>query len=1170
MLKRLLTYLLLILAMDGCSDSFEMPYASEIDADGSVVMTLDIPSIKERLTRADAPNPESLVSDITVLVLSDNSENGNSADGVVGQSISIFADDSKNPGSTRMEQTDDSHVKLWFRIDKELMKKSNLRFYFIANCPDNRYLSPNNETFTAESFDNLTEQQLQEMLSSVIYRKPLSSSSDEGSGSESDATDITTEFVMCGKATLDELTSATSTPTLTRNAAKVSVSFSETSLDAEASEEGVSEEGVIPFEVFGAAGESHLLSGITSAKGDVTTPASFPTELTSAASRYIHPTANPSLFGEDNQLPTNLPAMCYVVVKAPFNGEYYYYRLDFIVTDEDDPSKYNTLSPTANHWYKFEVTGVTGPGYASPEEASRHPQVNIQYDIHDHSPLSFNMASDGLRELGVTHEMVYNGEPIDTGTFTDNVINIKFFSKFNGEIPTIEDVQKFISIENDWLTLSEPVEVTDDKDLNGEHRNDDNNDTGVIYQFRLGFHANNLLGTLTNNITVRWMGLERVIPVTWERKFNGAEVTSVKLTVNYNDLTPDYPTKEIDDYWAFLTSTDSQGEASTVSGSSSDSDHTLWGIQPDKNNGKVRNQGFHFPVMYGSNDKYASYSYELKFKADIFGGKTVKDCSATVEGDAGIKDVVSCNVTSKNPITIKITRPGRLGDDDFTYAVGRMRIRIEFEDGDNDEYVFGLYHTGFFHQDRSGYRMDDDASNSDWRYYEVVPVKVNGDNRYILDRNLGAKSAEMYVRNADGSTLTGNPDAAGGYYRIAIQEDPKSYKNPTIFDNDTRFKRVSPPGYCVPKQNVWDAIRNSQTFHTESVGDYFNAYYDTRNSKIGKIYFPKSMFFLNGGYSGETRDGYYWTSTPATGTEKEEIGRWLKMFTISGNTTTYTNGRVIAQGLEEYGVSLRCVNEIKESSEIMRTSFNVSGATHVYLYRVASNGERIGTTTWPGHAIGNYDTMTSGKWFGFSFESSDFDPDKLYVIFNFIDKDGIIHTFSREGSSASSLYTANLLPSECNGWKVIGEVLPKGEPISNDGEEMVSIDTSALGVWWLCDNTVTNNPKVTLYRPLKCQLRDEINKNVPLADGKRRIFMEHIREWPEVYVYSWNPNHSPEYFEYAWPGIHMTRVVPGENKYWYADIPEEAKYLIFNIGSNTSQTGMISVKGDDYFYNDQN
>jgi len=85
-------------------------------------------------------------------------------------------------------------------------------------------------------------------------------------------------------------------------------------------------------------------------------------------------------------------------------------------------------------------------------------------------------------------------------------------------------------------------------------------------------------------------------------------------------------------------------------------------------------------------------------------------------------------------------------------------------------------------------------------------------------------------------------------------------------------------------------------------------------------------------------------------------------------------------------MSVRCINDIDDSGDLHRTSFNVSGATHVYLYTENKDGTRVAVTNWPGKYIGDYNTMKNG-WFNFSYESDNIQAEDFYVIFNYLDKD---------------------------------------------------------------------------------------------------------------------------------------------------------------------------------------
>ena len=332
-------------------------------------------------------------------------------------------------------------------------------------------------------------------------------------------------------------------------------------------------------------------------------------------------------------------------------------------------------------------------------------------------------------------------------------------------------------------------------------------------------------------------------------------------------------------------------------------------------------------------------------------------------------------------------------------------------------YEFALYHTGFFHYDTgkgSEYLNGSKdptqityyvGSHDDgYYYYEVLPVAGTAGStattRYILDRNLGAKAAGMYIETADGTSYVNSgvwpfnrgKDSAGGYYKVAYKGD--NFAGPQMYDG------VCPPGYRVPQQRMWDAIRNSGKFTTaqaQASASYFRAEYKTtldveRNGVTEKetIYFPKSRYMENGSMTGDANAGYYWSQTEAAGTEKYEIGRWLKSLQITGEVTSYINGNV-----ETYGMSVRPINDITDNANYNVISFNVKGATHVFLYS-GDTKDRNYTTSWPGHAIGNSDTADK-QFFNFVYESTIYSAANLKVIFNYVDASGKITTISQNG-----------------------------------------------------------------------------------------------------------------------------------------------------------------------------
>ncbi len=997
--------MMVALALAACTDTLDFQPGNTIDSDGNVSLVMDVPAPVSRLSRA--VDPEYQVDDVTVLIYTGDNDNTFPA-----QVEKIFIDATKNTSPNALRAIDDTKYNLSFRLDAALRGKSDLRFYFFAN--------------SALALNAFTESSLATTTTTELTVQ---------------SADGVTLPVMCGKASATQVLSKTTIP-LYRNAAKVSVT------DA-VPYPAPDELNYFPYELYGAATQSPVMAGVLTAdnlgESSLTTPSQSATDVTTLAPMLFHPTVN-----DENAI--GIGGNLFIITKASFAGTVYFYRLDFVKTETQGDEEVTTyINAEPNHWYQFVILDVESPGYATPAEAALHPDNGVKYKIHDHSPVSFNMQSDGFRELGVSHLINFTGYPATADEWSDAEVYVKFFSKDPSEVPAAAAVMPLITVDDpSWLEISTPELVTDPDVTGGSGAGDDANDEGTVYRFKLRFSQTNLIGTLYNKITVSWMGLEREVPVVWERSFNGADISSVKLTMKYSGSS-----SVIADYWEFLASTDDP-EGTKV--------NALWGIQTTANNGKVRNQGFHFPVMYGSGTNLATYSYDLVFdEQDKFKKSNVKSLEVKVLDDTH----VTCTATDNDDYyAYTITRDNT---DRYQYTVGSIRFTFTYLDNTKEVYTFSTYHTGFFHKDGQLHRLDARDANN-YYYYEVVPVMIGNKTQYMLDRNLAAKSAEMYVRDSEGYTEMGNPAAAGGYYTVAYQEwagNHSAYKDPVMYDDTT--DRVSPPGYRVPYKNAWDALRISTSFHNEAVGKYFPVYYVTGNPLIGNVYFPKSMLYNNGTRSimGESRSGYYWTGTAASGTEKDEIGKWLNMLVLTGSSSTYANGCVMIPSDPSlaYGASVRCINDVPDDSQSMVTSFNVSGVTHVYLYTEEGGGTP--TTAWPGHPIGNYATMSGDQWFGFTYESTQFSPDQLYVIFNFVDEAGRIYTYSRK-SDGTTQCTTTLSPKQCMGWKVVGDdnanIVPHDGYTTVDNVALMPAFETALGNWWRCGGRGTGAPFVYDYQ----------------------------------------------------------------------------------------------------------
>ena len=925
-LKYFLIFTILLLA--ACSDD-EKYTVEPMGDDDTITFSISISEPEKVVSRAEKPDvdTERAINDLSVLIYK--------ADGALLQSeLNIKAKDFIS-GPTGDNSTTKITVKL---NDDAKAHRDNVTVYIIANA--GAILDDTNTTSVTALRDVTTNVTLP-------------------------ATD---GFIMSGIVT-DKLTSAsllTNKVTLYRTAAKFTIA---SAVGASGSSPATGASSFTPESaaLYNGATTGYVIAG---AEKDL----------------YAQSTEGSAKFN-DNLLLYTYPCKsskstntC-LVVGGKYKGIDAYYRIDLVANDETK----KRLDINPNHWYEVRITAVNNQGYPTADEAARHPS-DIEVEIKDHAPTVLDMAFDGIRELGVT-DSITKGES-NTATLT-----VKYYSKNTAEM----DTEPTITPDVNWITIS----------AKGTPQPDDNGGKVVEYTVTFTDDTTELgLGTLEGAINVKWQGLERKTAVEWVRPFDGTEICSATtLTITPTDGTGN---KVITDYWTFLSGTGTETTAAGVS-------PKLFGAQPDDMGGKVRNAGFHFPVMYGKKDVTNtqarwSYTYYVVTKLE-----TSKYTITPSLSDNYKNYIKFSRVTDENGYyAFTLTRDGNaVGNDgsdgskenDYNYYIGSLILSIEPISQREapkiaPKYVFDLYHTGFFHYDTGNRRKD--SHETGYYYYEVLPIDgaTGTRTRYILDRNLGAKAAGMYIQTADGSNHISSSEwpfgpgekSAGGYYEVAYQGD--DFTGPQMYDD------VCPPGYRVPQQRMWDAIRNSNKFTTaqaQASASYFRAEYKTtldveRNGVTEKetIYFPKSRYMENGSMTGDANAGYYWSQTEAAGTEKDEIGRWLKSLQITGEVTSYINGNV-----ETYGMSVRPINDIEDEANYNVISFNVWGATHVFLYS-GDTKDRNYTTSWPGHAIGNSDTADK-QFFNFVYESTIYSAANLKVIFNYVDANGKITTISKNG-----------------------------------------------------------------------------------------------------------------------------------------------------------------------------
>lgn len=929
MIKRFFTYIFTILLLAACSDD-EKYTVEPMGDDDTITFSISIPEPEKVVSRSEKEDEadERKINDLSVLIYK--------ADGSLLQSeLNIKAKDFIS-GPTG----DNSTTKITVKLDNDAKAYSGeATVYIIANAGA-----------LLDATNTATVTNLRAVTTSATLP----------------ATD---GFIMSGIVT-GKLTSAsllTNKVTLYRTAAKFTIA---SAVGASGSSPSTGASSFTPESaaLYNGATAGYVIAG---AEKDL----------------YAQSTEGSAKFN-DNLLLYTYPCKssestntC-LVVGGKYKGidDFVYYRIDLTENETG-----NRLDINPNHWYEVEIKSVNSQGYPTADEAARHPS-DIEVEIKDHAPTVLDMAFDGIRELGVTDSII---KKEGTNTYP---LTVKYYSDIAEEMNTIPTIKSDVN----WITIS----------ATGTAQPDDNGGKVVEYTVTFTEDATELgLGTLEGAITVTWQGLERKTAVEWVRPFDGKSICSTTtLTITPTDGTGN---KVITDYWTFLSGTGTETTAAGVS-------PKLFGAQPDDMGGKVRNAGFHFPVMYGKDRKPWTYTYEVVTKI------ANADYTVTASISDDLKNYVTCKGNSDG--TYYSFKLEWTGTQDYSYLTGQLTLKITpktLREGVRmpSSYEFALYHTGFFHYDTgkgSEYLNGSKdptqityyvGSHDDgYYYYEVLPVAGTAGStattRYILDRNLGAKAAGMYIETADGTSYVNSgvwpfnrgKDSAGGYYKVAYKGD--NFAGPQMYDG------VCPPGYRVPQQRMWDAIRNSGKFTTaqaQASASYFRAEYKTtldveRNGVTEKetIYFPKSRYMENVSMTGDANAGYYWSQTEAAGTEKDEIGRWLKSLQITGEVTSYINGNV-----ETYGMSVRPINDITDNANYNVISFNVKGATHVFLY-TGDTKDKNYTTSWPGHAIGNSDTADK-QFFNFVYESTVYSAADLKVIFNYVDASGKITTISQNG-----------------------------------------------------------------------------------------------------------------------------------------------------------------------------
>lgn len=750
----------------------------------------------------------------------------------------------------------------------------------------------------------------------------------------------------------------------------------------------------------------------------------------------------------------------YLLINGEYKGNSSWYKIRL-------KSKEAELNLNPNHLYDVKIISVKGQGHSSSENSDfwSFNDEEVEYAILDQTGGVLSMISDGYRELGTTRELLIEslGNGITGNTFDVRLACIEEISENSGtnvgciHYPNLtqtsitsrshkEGENYYVEIVegSGWLELDK-VEIVEDKTSSG---NDNGVSTsGKIFRYSLKLSSTVEGGDMKALIRIAWYGLTREIPISYNSAFNLSNIVNYDVMVLHEGDN----VHEIE-YYIRLLERGVSTYHKKINGLEKDYETvSLTGLWKEDMEGKIRDEGFHFPVMYGNpenpywaehqlslfgyieNNWFQNYSYfKIDVKSDkpeiwskdkliISTGKEYKienGFSSSILDEKPVSRGEKQEIISEGSLLLDLKRANYSNGsftgikDDYEYSAAQLVITLYKNENDDEgvDFSINLYHTGFFH-----FVEDENTpTQGTFYYYEVIPMGKDNQGKqiYWLDRNMGSTHALDYVDFGNGTILG---KKGGLYYSIVIKNNEGNIE---ISD-----EQICPPGYRVPNVTEWNYLMQDPDFVNEQEtwenNNYFTTYY--RLSE-GKIYFPKGRYALPrvanqyfneliypDATAGDAGTGYYWT----------------RSITKEGNLQAYKfydgKASLFDGDIENDWMYLRCVAGTEPSPEsVSNINFNVKGATHVYLYALNNQRGKQELFAYPGKEIASakevrnldynksVDIEIDNSYISFS--CSSVLPEKdLYVLFVYKDENGKVSLLS--SNRASSLNSAE-------GWKV--------------------------------------------------------------------------------------------------------------------------------------------------------
>lgn len=510
---------------------------------------------------------------------------------------------------------------------------------------------------------------------------------------------------------------------------------------------------------------------------------------------------------------------CFLIIKGTYQGTEGWYKVGYVPSDSDGEAAGDEIALLRNHRYIFTITEVTDCGWPTEEEAvASRPDNRLTTELHDDNATIYNIIACRDYLLGVSPDVkvACDGRSAE----------VKLVSSYPAKSGEPQYTVSLPEDANDWLTgytqtASTSVEESATQSPCTEYT--------LTFDLTANDRSENPREAV---VTIRSGDLMRTVRITQEGTDFKRDATRRVMIHNLEDHGESY------DYFNFV-------------------DNELQGAT-EEDMRVARNNGLHFRVYNNQ------YYYTIPFK----------------EGDTG--EIL------KGSTQISLTHVGSNWEvhctDTRNYAMWTAQIRITNRGAARNDVVtvtYDVFHRGLFHRLTGAYQIpgpDESAERTGWFYYEQVLVNVDGQDYYVLDRDMAATGNRFY--SPDGLQSRGNIGSRGGYFKIAERK------------SDTHLIEALPPeGYIVPE------AYHLQQLGIQPSGDAEGTVALTvTEGSLTELYFPMSGYMEGSIHKGESHT-CLWSRTALSGNQgfsedSPEYGYWFMYLDVYGPSANLGNMRL--------------------------------------------------------------------------------------------------------------------------------------------------------------------------------------------------------------------------------------------------------------------------------------